>query len=199
MVVGILALQGGFAEHCAALEDLGIPWRLVRTAPQLDGVHGLILPGGESTTFGILAQKSGLLAPLREFAQQRPVWGVCAGLVFLAQDVGRPQTSLGVLSLRVARNAYGRQRESFQAEVQVQDVGAFPGVFIRAPRILSWGPEVEPWAWCGEEVVAVRHGHLWATAFHPELTSDRRIHARFAALCRERSMLPPGDRQCRYS
>ena len=197
MVVGILALQGGFAEHCAALEDLDIPWRLVRTAPQLEGLQGLILPGGESTTFGIVAQESGLLAPLREFAQHRPVWGVCAGLVFLAQDVGRPQASLGVLPLQVARNAYGRQRESFQAEVQVQDVGAFPGVFIRAPRILSWGPDVEPWAWYGEEVVAVRYGHLWATAFHPELTSDRRIHARFAALCRERSMLPPGDRQCR--
>lgn len=184
MVIGVLALQGGFAEHQAVLARLGVASRQVRTPQDLEGLAGLILPGGESTTLGTVAEAGGLLAPLRALAAARPVWGVCAGLVFLARDVGRPQPTLGVLDLTVARNAYGRQRESFQAEVEVAGIGPFPGVFIRAPRLTAWGPEVVPMAWRDGEVVGVRQGNVLATAFHPELTADSRLHAWFLGLCR---------------
>lgn len=184
MRIGVLALQGGFAEHAAALARLGIAHRQVRVPKDLEGLCGLIIPGGESTSLGILATAGGLVEPLRSFAATRPVWGVCAGLVFLARDPGCHQTTLGVMDIQVARNAYGRQRESFQAEVQVADLGAFPGVFIRAPRLVAWGKTVLPLAWRGDEVVGVRQGMIWATAFHPELTADTRLHVLWAELCR---------------
>ncbi len=183
MVVGVLALQGGFAEHESVLARLGVASRQVRTPQDLSGLAGLILPGGESTTIGIVAEANGLLAPLRDFAMAHPVWGVCAGVVFLARAVGRLQPTLGVLDLEVARNAYGRQRESFTAQVEVAGLGAFPGVFIRAPRLVAWGSAVEPMAWHEDEVVGVRQGHILATAFHPELTADIRLHAQFVAWC----------------
>lgn len=118
------------------------------------------------------------------FAATRPVWGVCAGLVFLARDPGRQQVTLGLMDIEVARNAYGRQRESFAAWVQVDGLGQFPGVFIRAPRAVRWGAPCVPMAWREDEVVGVRQGRLWGTAFHPELTEDIRLHAAWLEPCR---------------
>ena len=186
MRVGILALQGAFAEHAAMLQPLGAQPVLVRTPAHLDGLAGLILPGGESTSMRRLAAEEGLDAAMRDFGLRRPVWGVCAGLILLAARVEGETSCLGLMDMKVARNAYGRQQDSFVSDVTFDGLPgsrAFSGVFIRAPRIVEAGGDVRVLALLGDAPVALRQGHLLATAFHPELTEDGRVHGYFLDMC----------------
>jgi 5'-phosphate synthase pdxT subunit len=179
-VIGVLAYQGDVREHLRALAAAGADPVEVRTLDDLDRVDGLVVPGGESTVIGKLAARFGLLEPLRERARAGlPVLGTCAGMILLAREVeGPPQHLLGVLDVRVRRNAFGRQVASFEAEVDVKglDGGPVPGAFIRAPWVAEAGPDVEVLAELDGRVVAVRQGNLLATAFHPELCGDTRLH-----------------------
>jgi len=184
MEIGVLALQGAFIEHASVLKAMGVRTVLVRTAEQLAGLSGLVLPGGESTSMRRLAGLAGLDRALVSFAAARPLWGVCAGLILLAREIEGEEPFLGVMDMRVARNAYGRQQESFVAGLEVRGLdGDFPGVFIRAPRVTGAGESVEILARLGEEPVALRQERILATAFHPELTSDIRMHCLFADMC----------------
>jgi 5'-phosphate synthase pdxT subunit len=188
-VVGVLAFQGDVREHLAVLARLGVEARPVRTLAELDAVDGLIVPGGESTVIGKLARRYGLLEPLRERARAGfPVFGTCAGLIFMAREVeGPPQHLLGALDVRVRRNAFGRQVASFETEFDVKglDGGPVTAVFIRAPWVSELAPEVEVLAEVDGRVVAVRQGNLLATAFHPELAGEERFHRLFVELVRD--------------
>ena len=188
--VGVLAYQGDVREHLAALEAVGAVPVEVRTLAELDSVDGLVVPGGESTVIGKLADRYGLLEPLRGRVEAGlPVLGTCAGMIFLAREVeGPPQDLLGVLDVRVRRNAFGRQVASFEAEVDVKgfDGGPVSGAFIRAPWVAEAGPEVEVLAEVDGKVVAVRQGRLLATAFHPELTGEVRLHRWLLGMVAER-------------
>ena len=185
--VGVLALQGDFEEHLVALEAVGVPAAPVRTADQLAQVGALIVPGGESTSMAKLMDAYDLREPLRRFARGgKPVWGTCAGMILLAERLveDRPEP-LGLMDMLVRRNGFGRQVDSFETDVDVAglDGGPFHAVFIRAPAVVETGPAVEVLATLADgTVVAARQGNLLATAFHPELTTDRRLHARFAAM-----------------
>jgi pyridoxal 5'-phosphate synthase pdxT subunit len=189
--IGVLAYQGDVREHLTALAEVGAVGVEVRTLADLDTVDGLVVPGGESTVIGKLAARYGLLEPLRErVAAGLPVFGTCAGMIFLARDVeGPPQDLLGVLDVRVRRNAFGRQVASFEAEVDVKGVDGGPvsGAFIRAPWVAEAGPEVEVLAELDGKVVAVRQVSLLATAFHPELTGEVRLHRLLVDLVAERT------------
>lgn len=188
MRIGVLALQGDFIEHEQMLVRLGAQPREVRLPSDLEGLDGLIMPGGESTTFGKLARQFELIEPLRAFAQSgRPTWGTCAGLIFMAKDVGRDQITLGIMDVTVRRNAFGRQIDSFTCDLNIAGLpdGPFPGVFIRAPIIERVGQGVD--VLCALDdgtVVAARQGNLLATSFHPELTDDPRMHALFLNSCK---------------
>jgi 5'-phosphate synthase pdxT subunit len=189
MKIGVLALQGAFIEHEQVLERIGAEPVEVRLPQHLEGLDGLIIPGGESTTIGKVAVRWGLLEPLRDFARSgRPVWGTCAGMILLAREAsdGLPdQPLLGLMDVAVRRNAFGRQVDSFEADLEVPALGEppFHAVFIRAPRIERVGEGVEVLARLEDgTVVAVRQGHLLATAFHPELTDDDRFHRYFTRL-----------------
>jgi 5'-phosphate synthase pdxT subunit len=188
-VVGVLAFQGDVREHLKLLAGIGVEARQVRTLAELDAVDGLIVPGGESTVIGKLARRYGLLEPLRERARAGfPVFGTCAGLIFMAREVeGPPQHLLGALDVRVRRNAFGRQVASFETEFDVKglDGGPVTAVFIRAPWVSELAPEVEVLAEVDGRVVAVRQGNLLATAFHPELAGEERFHRLFAELVRD--------------
>lgn len=181
--IGVLALQGAFIEHIKKLRHLGAQTREVRLPGDLEGLDGLIIPGGESTTIGKLAVEFGLIDPLRNFARQRPTWGTCAGMIFLAKDIGIDrQPILGVMDITVNRNAFGRQVDSFEADLPVKglDDKPFHAVFIRAPIVTAVGSGVQVLAALGDgRIVAAQSGHLLATAFHPELTDDDRLHAYF--------------------
>jgi len=187
MNIGILALQGDFIEHQALLQRLGVEVRQVRLPHHLEGLDGLIIPGGESTTIGKLASDFGLIEPLRAFARERAVWGTCAGAIFLSKDAHRPQPLLGLMDITVQRNAFGRQVESFEVDLEIpalREVDAagrpFHAVFIRAPIIEQVGPGVEILATLPDgRIVAARQGHWLATSFHPELTEDDRFHRYF--------------------
>jgi pyridoxal 5'-phosphate synthase pdxT subunit len=183
MRIGILALQGAFAEHAEMLATLGARPELVRTPNQLDGLGGLILPGGESTSMRRLAEENGLSVALRDFGKTRPLWGVCAGLILLAARVEGDEPFLGLMDMTVARNAYGRQRESFVSLLHIGEREPFFGIFIRAPRVIETGSEVEILARLDDAPVFLRQGHLMATAFHPELADDGRVHEGFLDLC----------------
>jgi pyridoxal 5'-phosphate synthase pdxT subunit len=189
--VGVLAFQGDVREHLAALAAVGADPVEVRSPAELEAVEGLVVPGGESTVIGKLAARYGLLAPLRaRAADGLPVLGTCAGMIFMAREVeGPPQDLLGVLDVRVRRNAFGRQVASFEAEVDVKGVDGGPvsGAFIRAPWVAEAGPEVEVLAEVDGKVVAVRQGNRLATAFHPELTGEVRLHRWLVDLVAERS------------
>jgi pyridoxal 5'-phosphate synthase pdxT subunit len=189
--VGVLAFQGDVREHLAALAAVGADPVEVRSPDELEAVDGLVVPGGESTVIGKLADRYGLLAPLRaRAADGLPVFGTCAGMIFMAREVeGPPQDLLGVLDVRVRRNAFGRQLASFEAEVDVKGVDGGPvsGAFIRAPWVAEAAPEVEVLAEVDGKVVAVRQGNLLATAFHPELTGEVRLHRWLVDLVAERS------------
>jgi len=184
--VGVLALQGDFREHLAALRACEVEGVPVRLASDLDGVDALILPGGESTTMARLMEP-GLKASIqRRSADGMPVMGTCAGMILMARDIkdGRPdQEPLKLMDISVRRNAYGRQIDSFEAEVESQAIGApGPAVFIRAPQVAERGPDVEELASHGGHAVALKQGNRLALAFHPELTPDRRWHQYFVSL-----------------
>jgi 5'-phosphate synthase pdxT subunit len=189
MRVGVLAMQGAFAEHEGALIRIGVEPQRVRLPQDLEELDGLIIPGGESTTMGRLMQRWGLLEPIRALVRSgRPLWGTCAGLILMAREVidGVPgQPLLGLMDMRVRRNAFGRQVDSFEADVAVPVLGERPfrAVFIRAPSIEWLADDVEILACLqGGTPVAVRQRNLWATAFHPELVDDDRFHRCFVGL-----------------
>jgi len=188
--IGVLALQGDFAEHQVMLRRIGAEASQVRLPAQLDGLDGLIIPGGESTTIGKLAVTFGLIEPLRRFAGTHPVWGTCAGAILLSRDARRKQPLLEVMDITVERNAFGRQVDSFEIDLAVPVLAdhdrPFRAVFIRAPLIESAGKGVEVVARLSDggagQIVAARQGHLLATSFHPELTGDDRFHRYFLSL-----------------
>jgi 5'-phosphate synthase pdxT subunit len=205
MKIGVLALQGDFAEHVAVLKRLGHTGLEVRLPGELEGLDGLIIPGGESTTIGKLAVQYNLMDPIRALAASKPVWGTCAGAIFLSQDARRAQPLLGLMDIRVERNAFGRQVDSFETELDVPALAAldavatagngqhaapageaprlFHAVFIRAPLIEQVGLGVEVLAHLADgRIVAARQGHWLATSFHPELTPDDRFHRLFLSL-----------------
>lgn len=197
MRVGVLALQGDFQEHIQVLKSLGVDTVEIRKPEQLRDVHALVIPGGESTTFAKLALEYGLLDPIREMCRSgKPVWGTCAGMILLARDAGRPQPVLGVLDVKVQRNAFGRQVNSFEVDLdvpelaKVQQNGATPhpfhAIFIRAPLIESAGKGVDILARLEDgTIVAARQDNLLATSFHPELTHDARFHQYFIEMIQE--------------
>jgi pyridoxal 5'-phosphate synthase pdxT subunit len=169
-VIGVLAIQGGFEAHAKALEELGAEPRIVRVPADLEGLDGLVIPGGESTTMTLGIEREALAEPLREFVRSgRPTLGTCAGLIMLDRD------HLGLLDVRVRRNAFGRQLASFEAELDFEGE-PLAAVFIRAPWVDEHGDEVEVLAEIDGHPVAVRQGNILAVAFHPELTGERRLH-----------------------
>ena len=185
-VVGVLAMQGAFAAHAGVLRRLGARVREVRGARQLEEVGSLVIPGGESTVISMMLERSGLIEPVRQqIADGLPVLGTCAGMILLASEIvdGRPdQHALGVIDMTVRRNAYGTQIDSFEAGISVDGLDApFPGVFIRAPTVERVGPSVEVLARFDGRPVMCRSGAVTVAAFHPELSGDARIHARFLA------------------
>lgn len=190
MKIGIFALQGAFIEHEQALETLGVETTEIRRRAHFtDGLDGIILPGGESTVQGKLLKEEGLLDPLRAaIAGGMPVFGTCAGLILLANKLTNDDAVwLGNMDVSVRRNAYGRQLGSFERELDFKGVGAFQAVFIRAPYIESAGVGVKIFAECDGKIVAARQGNMLATAFHPELTADARIHEYFCDMIRGRA------------
>lgn len=189
MRLGVLALQGDVPEHLRVLREVVPDPVAVRSPADLDRVGALFLPGGESTTIARLIEQMGLWQPLRERIDRGlPVLATCAGLILLARELapsasGHDPPTFAALDVRVRRNDYGSQRESFEAPVRFDGLGGppFPGVFIRSPRILAVGPEAAPIAWRGDEIVGVRQGPRWGLTFHPELADDLRVHRRFLA------------------
>jgi 5'-phosphate synthase pdxT subunit len=181
LIVGVLALQGAYDAHVKVLAALGATPRLVRTRGQLDGLDGLIIPGGESTTILKFLERDGFFEALAEFVHRKPTFGTCAGTILLARDVANSaQRSLNALDLTVERNAYGRQNDSaILTEATMLPGGPLEMVFIRAPRISRIGPGVETLATRAGDPVLVRAGHLLAATFHPELSGDLRIHQLF--------------------
>jgi 5'-phosphate synthase pdxT subunit len=177
LVVGVLALQGGFAAHGRVLRELGAEVREVRVPADLDGLDGLVIPGGESTTMTLGIEREALAEPLRSFG--KPIFGTCAGLIMLDRE------HLGLMDIEARRNAFGRQVRSFEADLEIAGLAGPPlrAVFIRAPWIAAHGDGVEIVAEVDGHAVAARQGALLAVAFHPELGSDTRLHERFLAAC----------------
>jgi 5'-phosphate synthase pdxT subunit len=187
--IGVLALQGDFAAHAQALEEAGATAVEVRKPSQLEGLDGLILPGGESTTFLKFLERDGFLESLQDFLAEKPAFGTCAGCILLARHVSHPaQESLAVMDISVERNAYGRQIDSAiqNGETKLPG-GPLEMVYIRAPRIAAVGDGVEVMAERDGFPVLVRQGRLLAATFHPELSSDRRVHELFVNMVREHS------------
>ena len=185
--VGVLALQGDTREHLAALTEAGAQASTVRRRSELDAVDALVIPGGESTTMSLLLREFDLLEPLRQrLADGMPAYGSCAGMILLAAEIldagapGREAEALGAIDMTVRRNAFGRQVDSFEGDIDVVGLDEpVRAVFIRAPWVERVGPDVEVLARAGDHVVAVRQGPVLATAFHPEITGDRRVHKLF--------------------
>ena len=197
-LVGVLALQGDFREHESTLHTLGVDTRRVRTVEDLEGIDALVVPGGESTTMSNLALRWGLMEPLRELVRGGlPAFGSCAGMIMLADRIvgGRPdQETIGGLDVTVLRNAFGRQVDSFEADLDMPVLGEEPihAVFIRAPWVESVGESVDVLGRVSTgpaagRIVAVRQGPLLATSFHPELTGDTRVHEYFVEMVREQA------------
>jgi 5'-phosphate synthase pdxT subunit len=188
--IGVLALQGDFSEHSAILRRIGVETCEVRLPEQLEGLDGLIIPGGESTTIGKLAVAYHLMEPLQQFGAQHAIWGTCAGAIFLSTDAHRQQPLLGLMDISVERNAFGRQIASFEIDLEIPALtkvkpqgGPFHAVFIRAPLIESVSNGVQVLAQVPDgRIVAAQQGHLLATSFHPELTLDDRFHRYFISL-----------------
>jgi 5'-phosphate synthase pdxT subunit len=184
--IGILALQGAFAAHQRVLTDLGASVTLVRSVEDVNGLYGIVLPGGESTTMSMLLDSSGIAAPLRERVRNGfPVFGTCAGLILLAEKIvdGRAdQQQLGGLAITARRNGYGRQIDSFESSISIceaENTFAMNGVFIRAPRIEEVTGDVEVLGTVNGDVVLVRQGNILGATFHPELSDDHRVHEMF--------------------
>jgi 5'-phosphate synthase pdxT subunit len=194
MKIGVLALQGDFAEHLAMLSRLGVQGREVRLPEDLAGLDALIIPGGESTTIGKLAVDFNLIQPLKEFGQKKPIWGTCAGAIFLSKDARREQPLLGLMDITVERNAFGRQVESFEADLDVEALNKMDNknspvhaVFIRAPLIEKVFGNAQALSSLPDgRVVAAQQVHLLATAFHPELTGDDRFHRYFIKMVEDK-------------
>jgi pyridoxal 5'-phosphate synthase pdxT subunit len=182
MVIGVLALQGDFEAHAGVLAKLGAEPRIVRTPADLEGLDALVIPGGESTTMTLGIEREGLAEPLRELIQAgTPVLGTCAGMIMLDRE------HLGLLDMSARRNAFGRQVQSFESELELQGFdGPLTAVFIRAPWVEEYGPEIEVLAEVDGHPVAVRSGNILAVAFHPELTDDVRLHRWLVEQVRER-------------
>ncbi len=190
MKIGVLALQGDFAEHIDMLRKIGVEAVEVRLPEHLDDLDGLIIPGGESTTIGKLAAAYGLMEPLKQFGREKAIWGTCAGAIFLSKDARRPQPLLELMDIRVERNAFGRQVASFETDLSVPalaqvdpDPAPYHAVFIRAPLIASVEKDARALATLEDgRIVAAQQGRLLATSFHPELTPDDRFHRYFISL-----------------
>jgi len=190
MKIGVLALQGDFSEHIAMLKRLNVEASEVRLPEHLNGLDGLIIPGGESTTIAKLAVAYNLMEPLKLFGQRHAIWGTCAGAIFLSKDIGRDQPLLGLMDIKVQRNAFGRQIDSFETDLDIPELKQATGtredyhaVFIRAPIIESVGNDAKILASVPDgRIVAAQQGHLLATSFHPELTKDTRFHEYFLTL-----------------
>jgi 5'-phosphate synthase pdxT subunit len=190
MKIGVLALQGDFAEHIAMLKRINAEGSEVRLPKHLDGLDGLIIPGGESTTIGKLAVAYDLMEPLKLFGQRHAIWGTCAGAIFISKDIGRDQPLLGLMDIKVQRNAFGRQIDSFETDLDIPELKQTTGsdtpyhaVFIRAPIIESVSGDAKVLATVSDgRIVAAQQGHLLATSFHPELTNDTRFHEYFLSL-----------------
>ncbi len=190
MKIGILALQGDFAEHITMLKKMGVETVEVRLPEQLEGLDGLIIPGGESTTIGKLAMAYDLIEPLRRFGQRKAIWGTCAGAILLSKDIGREQPLLGLMDIRIQRNAFGRQVDSFEADLDILELKQVTGTedlyhafFIRAPIIESVFGDAKILASLPDgRIVAAQQANLLATSFHPELTDDTRFHQYFLTL-----------------
>lgn len=193
MRIGVLALQGDFAEHIAMLRRLQVEALQVRLPEQLEQVDGLIIPGGESTTIGKLAVDFGLIGPLRQFGAQKAIWGTCAGAILLSRDARRPQPLLELMDITVERNAFGRQIASFEIDLDVPELQQvdssgqpYHAVFIRAPLIEAVYGEARVLAQLDNgRIVAARQRHMLATSFHPELTGDDRFHRLFLLMASE--------------
>jgi 5'-phosphate synthase pdxT subunit len=188
--IGVLALQGDFIEHFHMLDAIGVTPRLVRLPAHLTGLHGLIIPGGESTTIGKLATDFSLIEPLRNFGRDHAIWGTCAGAIFLSKDAQRDQPLLNLMDIQVERNAFGRQVDSFEIDLPADflpgsEEGPYHTIFIRAPIIRNVYGEAEVLLRLPDErIVAARQGQLLATSFHPELTGDTRFHQYFVELAK---------------
>lgn len=190
MKIGVLALQGDFSEHITMLKKVGVETAEIRLPEQLKSIDGLIIPGGESTTIGKLAVAYNLMEPLKEFGKTHAVWGTCAGAIFLSKDIGRDQPLLGLMDIKVQRNAFGRQVDSFETDLEIDELMKTTGtevpyhaVFIRAPIIESVSGKAKVLAALEDgRIVAAQEGHLLATSFHPELTRDTRFHEYFISL-----------------
>lgn len=193
MKVGVLALQGAVAEHFRSITLAGAEGVPIKKVEQLDGIDGLIIPGGESTTIGKLMRKYDFMDAIRQFsAQGKPIFGTCAGLIVLAERIqGDEEAHLKLMDITVARNAFGRQRESFETDLPVKGIEeTVRAVFIRAPLILEVGAGVEVLSTYKDEIVTARQGHLLAASYHPELTDDYRLHQYFVEMVRSRSTAP---------
>lgn len=190
MKIGVLALQGDFAEHISMLKKLGVEAFEVRLPKHLDGLDGLIIPGGESTTIGKLAVIYGLMEPLKEFGKKHAIWGTCAGAIFLSKNAHADQPLLGLMDITVQRNAFGRQVDSFETDLEIKELmkttdtkNPYHAVFIRAPLIESVHGKAKVLSALEDgRIVAAQEGHLLATSFHPELTDDTRFHEYFISL-----------------
>ena len=192
MKIGVLALQGDFFEHQQILEGLSVQTKQVRKANELSDLDGIIIPGGESTTIGKLVVDFGLLEPLREFASEKAVWGTCAGAIFIAKNTHNQQPLLGLMDITVERNAFGRQVDSFEVDLDVPALASitmpnppFRAIFIRAPLIESVGENVEVLSQLPDgRIVAARQKRWLATSFHPELSGDDRFHRYFLEMAK---------------
>ena len=184
MTIGVLAIQGDYEAHKERLEQLGAKVVLVRKPEQLDSIDAIVIPGGESSTFLNFLAEEGFLEKLREFVRSKPTFGTCAGAILLAKDVENPpQLSLGALDIRIRRNAYGRQIDSSIRKAQTKlEGGPLEMVFIRAPKIVATGKNVQILASSGDDPVLIREGNIMAATFHPELSPDTRVHAEFLKL-----------------
>lgn len=188
MKIGVLALQGAVAEHIRSIEAAGGQGVSVKRIEELQGLDGLIIPGGESTTIGKLMRKYGFIDAIREFSQQgKPIFGTCAGLIVLADRIdGQEDAHLQLMDMKVARNAFGRQRESFETDLAIKGIEEpVRAVFIRAPLIMEVSPNVDVLSTYNGEIVTARQGHLLASSYHPELTDDYRLHAYFLDMAKE--------------
>lgn len=193
MKVGVLALQGAVAEHIRSITLAGAEGVPIKKVEQLDDIDGLIIPGGESTTIGKLMRKYEFMDAIRQFsADGKPIFGTCAGLIVLAERIqGDEEAHLKLMDITVARNAFGRQRESFETDLPVKGIEEpVRAVFIRAPLILEVGAGVEVLSTYKDEIVTARQGHLLAASYHPELTDDYRLHQYFVEMVRSRSLAP---------
>lgn len=188
MKVGVLALQGAVAEHIRSIEAAGAQGVPVKHPEQLDELEGLIIPGGESTTIGKLMRKYGFMDAIRSFSEQgKPVFGTCAGLIVMAKEIeGGEEAHLGLMNIKVSRNAFGRQRESFETDLEVKGLSEpLRAVFIRAPLITEVGTGVEVLSTYQEEIVTARQDNLLVSSFHPELTDDFSLHAYFLEMVKK--------------